>query len=312
MSHSFQVQAKNIKGWEACELSADDLKLSVIPLGGRIISLEFLGEEFFFIQEEHAGESFDFHGFSKEQIEIKKKELGFRLWGGDKTWVAPQKKWSQKIPPLALDGGSYQREIRGASLILRSPLDPETGLQICREITIEKGNRLELKQSFYNHSQEVIEYGIWNVSQILRELHVYIPVSPEKIISYADEGDSEALLKEVCAPLGNGWTSIRCDEPLHFKYGALPQKGRILSLKPYRSKNSFLVMERLFDLEPKASYAHGASVEVYNSPTMNYAEVEVHAPLQRLSPGEKSEHFQSWHFRKANRDEIRKILSKKP
>ena len=310
MAKTIEVQAKSLHGWEACELSAGQLKIAVIPLGGRIISVQFYGEEFFFVQAEHAGETFDFGGLSKEQIETKKREFGFRLWGGDKSWVAPQAKWKQGIPPLVLDAGTYKLKVQGQKISLQSPIDPETGLQIEREITLHSDERLDLKQSFYNHSEQAVECGIWDVSQILRNIYVYIPAKVQELIPYKEEGDSESLLRQVCSPAANGWSCIRCDEALHFKYGALPKKGQIITYKPCRSKNSFLIMERFFDLDPKAPYAHGAAIEVYNSPTMNYAEVEVHGPLQSIAPGASIRHSQSWHFRQASRENIREITSK--
>ena len=309
MTNTIEVQAKLLHGWEAYELSAGQLKVAFIPLGGRMISLQFCQEEFFFVQAEHVGESFDFGGLTKEQIEAEKSRLGFRLWGGDKSWVAPQSKWSQAIPPLVLDAGSYKVKIQGQKISLQSPLDPETGLQICREITLHSNHKLDLKQSFYNHSEKTVEFGIWDVSQILRSLYVYIPTKMQALIPYPEEGDSEALLGQVCSTVANGWSCIRCDEPLHFKYGALPKKGQIISFKPSRSKNSFLIMERFFDVDPKAQYAHGAAIEVYNSPTMNYAEVEVHGPLQSIAPGESIQHSQTWCFREAKREEAREITS---
>ena len=262
------------------------------------------------MQAQHAGESFDFGGFSKEEIEAKKRALGFRLWGGDKTWVAPQAKWTQAIPPLLLDAGKYGFEINGQKITLLSPLDPETGLQICREVTLYTNNQLELKQSFYNHSDKIVECAIWDVSQILRNTYVYVPVPPQAVIPYAEEGDSAALLEKVCSTVASGGTCIRCDEALHFKYGANPKKGHVITLKPCHSKNNFLIMERFFELDPKAKYAHESAIEVYNSPSMNYAEVEVHGPLQSIAPGERIEHSQKWCFREASREDIREIMPK--
>ena len=47
MTNTIEIQAKSLHGWEACELSAAQLEIAVIPLGGRIISLKFCGKSFF-------------------------------------------------------------------------------------------------------------------------------------------------------------------------------------------------------------------------------------------------------------------------
>ena len=307
MEKFIKVIGKDIHNWKAYELSADKLKIGVIPLGGRIISLEFCGEEFFFVQEEHAGDKFDFTNLSVEELEERKKVMGFRLWGGDKTWVAPQSKWRLDIPPLVLDAGWYDVELQGQRIKLRSPLDPETGLQISREITLHINNELELKQIFYNHSDKDIEWGIWDVSQILRNIYVCIPVEVDKIVPYPEEGDSVKMLDKLVHSGEGDWTSIHCNAPIHFKYGAIPNRGHILTFKKSKLKNNFLIMERTFNLSPDAKYAHDVVVEVYNSPTMNYSEVEVHAPLQTIAPGKSVEYSQTWRFRKATREDIRKI-----
>ncbi len=302
-----EIEAKNLYGWKAHELKSGQLCLGIIPLGGRIISLRFCDEEIFFYQKEHAGDSFDFSGFSKEELDIKKRDLGFRVWGGDKTWVAPQNAWSEAIPPLTLDAGHYQTKIESDGISLLSPVDPETGLQISRKISIHANNKVILKQGFHNLSKEVIQKGIWNVSQVLRDVFVYLPTRPEEIIAYPNEGDSLSLQNEIIQSQAKKWSRIRCNEAKHFKYGAKLEKGFVVTVKPLAVKNNFLLMKRLFSVDTEEKYAHNVSVEVYNSPNMNYAEVEIHAPLLSIQPGESVYHSQTWSFQKVQQNDIDQI-----
>ena len=341
MSKIPKTNYTSLYGWDTYRLSSERIQLAIAPaIGGRIISLKFDEEEWLFVQEEHLGETFD---FSKVKDWAREKELlGFRLWGGDKTWVAPQKEWLSSIPPLTLDAGPYQCEplkipytsphkstsenpnenLSATGIVLKSSMDPETGLQIVRKITLREDHSVLLSQSFSNLSSKTVSKGIWNVTQILRDIFVYLPVSCEKIISYPDEGDSQGLKKEMVEPIGKHWSRIRCDSPCHFKYGAslssfsdsptVPseKEGRLLTAKPSRRKKDFLVMDRLFSVTCNAPYAHeSAMVEVYNSPTMDYAEAEVHSPLYKIEPCQTVEHSQLWKWKRLSLEALEHELS---
>ena len=56
-----------------------------------------------------------------------KRRVGLLLWGGDKTWLAPQDRWTDGVPFVDLDSGAYELS-----------LDPTTGAAtvtspVCRE-----------------------------------------------------------------------------------------------------------------------------------------------------------------------------------
>ncbi len=300
-------------GWEAYEMRSGPLSLSLVPaLGGRIMSLQFHGEEFFFVQEEHAGELFDFSR-NLQELDRAKRAMGFRVWGGDKTWVAPQKAWRKAIPPLTLDAGRYEIvfQAQEKKVQMQSALDPETGLQILRELRFLSERELELKQSFYNGSNSKKKWGIWNVSQILRNIYVHVPVEAKELRPYPEEGDSEKLHKLVIKPSQHAWSRIQCEDALHFKYGARVPIGHLAIFKSSKKRSAFLVMERFFSVEPEAPYAHDAIVEVYNSPSMNYAEVEVHAPIHEIAPGQTISHSQRWRFSRVTKERMQ-LLAELP
>ena len=311
MNKIVEVQALPFHGWKGYQFSAGDLSLCIVPsIGGRILSLRFCKEELFFIQEEHAGETFDFDYV--ENLMAEKRKIGFRVWGGDKTWVAPQGKWKGNIPPIVLDAGKYDIEIQGRKIKMLSSLDRETGLRISREVEILASDRLELRQGLHNASNEVVKRGIWDVTQMLRDIYVCIPVPSMEIIPYPQEGKSKHYLSQVVSTPSEGWSCLTCDSDLHFKYGANPKQGRVITLKPCQKKNNFILMERIFKVEPEAQYAHKGSVEVYNSPTMNYSEVEVHAPLWEIPPGKSVYHNQTWYLQRIfSRKSPYDIMSKK-
>ena len=49
-----------------------------------------------------------------------------------------------------------------------------------------------------------------------------------------------------------------------------------------------------FEAQPGESYPHETIVEVYDSGTYPYFELEVHSPLQRLEPGATYRYKETW------------------
>jgi hypothetical protein len=138
-----------ISGWDGYTLTAGNISVGVVPqIGGRIISLAINNKELFFVQKEYAGETFDFS--KTATLRAEKRRIGFRVWGGDKTWVAPQKDWWEGSPPIELDAGSYQESVKDNSITMVSAICRETGLQITEGRT--DCLNLSVAQSGWQHS----------------------------------------------------------------------------------------------------------------------------------------------------------------
>jgi hypothetical protein len=101
------------------------------------MAMRWRGHDVAFTQPERHGQTenltvpFDVHA--------KKRLLGFPLWGGDKTWLAPQSRWTEGVPFLDLDSGSYETvaEQDGSQRVtvrMISPICRETGMQITRTL----------------------------------------------------------------------------------------------------------------------------------------------------------------------------------
>jgi len=78
-----------------------------------------------------------------------------------------------------------------------------------------------------------------------------------------------------------------------------------------RVQGETLAFVRYFFNDPDEMYAHGASVEVYNSPQYDYLEIEVHAPLIKLLPA-ATRPSQVWRVGRikgiVGPDEVEKVL----
>jgi len=283
-------EPKKYYGWRGYKVEVADVELGVAPgIGGRIISLKLHGEELFFVHPKYAGETHNL--VHTADLRGKKRQLGHRVFGGDKTWLAPQKEWWENVPPLELDAGPYTSRLVGNSIIMESPVCRETGVRLIRQVELRETGEIVLRQTMINESLWEVRRGIWNVTQFLRPFDVYLPTPPNAVQAYPENGDSERWRSAVVAPAGR-WTRIGCHRPALFKFGAMLDCGMLIALR--RRAHETLAMMRLFDVEPQQPYAHDAMAEVYNSAKYNYFEIEVHAPLATLAPGAQCSHTQRW------------------
>lgn len=288
-----QIVEASIYGWPGLRLAVGDLAVGVIPApGARIISLAFAGTELLYHDARLAG---DLPRLPADQSAAElKAQLGFRLWGGDKTWLAPQSAWGGGLPPIDLDAGAYAWRAIERGLELESPLCRETGLRIRRRITLDEAAALTLREELYNPGPEPGARGVWNVTQFLRPMQVYAPIPRAELRAYENEGDSPAA-RERCAHAEDAdWTRIDCVAPLHFKFGGLAQRGEVYAV--YQGGGAPIAYQRSFRAEPTAEYLHGSSFEIYNSPDQNYLEIELHAPARVLQPGASQVLEQTWRF----------------
>ena len=296
------LQQTVYKGWSAWLIHNGPLELLVVPqVGGRVMGMRWHGHELAFTQPER-------HGYVEQlsdvqNIHTKKRAIGFPLWGGDKTWLAPQDRWTDGVPFLDLDSGAYDLHVEQADservmLRMTSPVCRETGVQITRTLTVIAGTaEWQVKHHLSNASQEEIEWGPWAVSMVLKPGKVYLPRNPHSVFpngvkTFTGEGESIHVRKSVVSELGT-LAVIRCEEPHAFKFGVDGREGWMLGIVEIPGQG--LVGYRTQVPAPAmCSYGHGCTAEVYNSDRYPYLEMEMHGPLVRLKPGE-SYALEQWH-----------------
>jgi len=284
----------NIYGWNGYQLSTDAIKIIFAPeIGGRIISLKYQNEELFFVDKDHVGETFNFNNI--DNLEHKKQQLGFRLWGGDKTWVAPESSWTQAIPPLELDAAPYTVELHPNRIIMTSPICRETGLQIIREIILNENGEIILNQTLINESQSKIQCAIWDVTQLLRPFEILIPTAATNIQPDLRFKAGTDQRHRFITQKNNQWSKITCDQAIQFKYGSQVNQGVAMAMR--QSEHRILTMTRRFEIYPETEYPNNNMVEVYNASAYPYLELEILAPLTTLNPGDKTTHQRIWQIK---------------
>ena len=140
MVANIRVHRSDYQGWDACWIEHGPLTLILVPqVGGRIMGKRWRGHDLAFVNAELAGQVEDVA--SVGDWRARKRELGLLLWGGDKTWLAPQGRWTEEAPFLDLDGGEYHLDVEETdadTLVARmqSPVCRETGVQISRTLIV--------------------------------------------------------------------------------------------------------------------------------------------------------------------------------
>lgn len=256
--------------------------------------MRYEGRELLFVDRENAGQTFDFTDVS--DLNAKKLEVGPRWWGGDKTWIAPQREWRENLPPIELDAGQYTLTMEGQTAVMVSPVCRETGLRVRRTVTVEEDGTVRLSEEIRNETEVPLTRGIWNVTQVNRPCSFYVPAAPKAFRSYHHEDATLPEVKDIIQE-NQGWVEVHCRQPQLFKCGGHPKEGKVLIRMPLRGRHD-VVWLKSFNAVSNGPYAHNSSVEIYNSGTHNYAEIEIHGPLAELKPGEASRLEQQWNFKK--------------
>lgn len=294
------VRETDIWGWEAIKLASGRVSLTIAPqAGGRVVSLTLDDVEAFFTLPELRGRCFEIA--SAKDVREKKAQLGWLHYGGYKTWLAPQERWTDGLPFLDLDSGPYRVSVDEkpsvASVRLTSPVCRETKMELTRTVSMSTGGRITVEQAMTNRSSGDVMWGLWDVTQVGGPGIAVLPVAeqsrfPHGVKAYSNEGRSQEVINQYVR-VDSGLAMIRCSEIEPFKYGTDSMEGWIAGLLE-RSDDRWLAYLKTFQPIPGATYPHEATVEVYDSGTLPYFELELHSPLQRLAPGETYAFSEQW------------------
>ena len=285
------------KGWNSWWVEHGPLTLVLVPqVGGRIMGKRWHGHELAFVGAELAGQVHD--TAAVKDLHGHKHEHGFPLWGGDKTWLAPQPRWTDGVPFLDLDSGLYRLDIDTAeadtvTLRMTSPVCRETGVELTRTLTLAHDTPgWILTHGMRNCSTAAVEWGLWDVDMVLRPARVFLPTRanspyPDGVKTYENEGESAMLRDRVVTHRGST-AIVDCGGEGKFKYGVDGELGSIFAILDVAGLGLVGYRKRVPTYHPRP-YGHSCVAEVFHDPFYNYLELEVHGPLVQLQPGESFE-----------------------
>ena len=156
---------------------------------------------------------------------------------------------------------------------------------------------MTVEQAMTNRSSGNVMWGLWDVTQVQGPGLALLPVANRSrftngVQAYANEGQSVEMMNEY-VNTSEGLATIKCHQAEPFKYGTDSLEGWIAGLLD-RSNERWLAYLKLFRPMAEAPYPHESVVEVYDSGTNPYFELEVHSPLQTLAPGESYSYSEDW------------------
>ena len=285
------------KGWESWHLRRGPLELLLVPqVGGRIMGILWKGHDLLFTQPEREGQTEDMAAV--RDVRARKRQMGFPLWGGDKTWLAPQGRWTDDVPFLDLDSGPYGLYVEQADpevVVVRmtSQVCRETGVQLTRTVTMPSGSaEWSVTHRLENASARAVEWGVWDVTMVRRPGQVYLPSRaasgyPGGVKTFVEEGESVQVRESVVGELGR-LAVISCREPRAFKFGVDAEEGWMIAVLEI-DRLGLVGYRKRVPVYEEELYGHGCIAEVYNSDRYPYFEMEIHGPVVRLSPGESFE-----------------------
>ena len=279
--------------WKALSMRQGPLELTVVPaIGGRLISIRHEAVELAYINDALAGHVPD---WSAAQWRTLCGGWDFPLWGGGKTWVAPEADWPDGAPQRDLDSGPYEVvstwcESRSMGVELLSPVCRQSGLQIRRRIVLStQDGAWTISHALCNRGELARQCAIWDVLMLRRPGKVEVAIESKEdwrgsVIPFPAKGPLGDVRESAFVTGSSSHVTAQCVEAVEFKLGINNSPGVIYV--EFDLPEGKRTLRRRFPVTPGARYAHGAPLEVFNAPELPYFEIESHGPLVVLQPGE--------------------------
>ena len=289
---SRSLSERIFQGWPAYTLQQGDLVLQVVPaVGGRLMGIAFAGQELCFTHPDLRGKSFD---GDLRQWDALCAGWSFPLWGGGKTWIAPESAWPSGAPHRDLDSLPWTLVehwcgAQSMGIEVQSPVCSLTGLQLRRRLVLPAHTQAwSIEHTLHNAGTQPLRCGLWDVLMLQRPGDVQVMLAAKG--SYPGDRIVPLPGKKACAQLEaqgalrteGDVAHIQCHSGDEFKCGFASLDGRV----QVDFSQWGLRYQRHSVIEPHATYAHGLPVEVFNAPALDYFEVETHSPLHTLQPGQ--------------------------
>jgi hypothetical protein len=285
------IRSAPFKGWDAVWIERGPLTLILVPqVGGRIMSVCWHGRELAFVNPAYLGRVEDVAAIT--DLHAYKRRVGFLLWGGEKTWLVPQDRWTYGVPFVDLDSGAYQLALDRTTGVatMTSPVCRETGVEIERRLELgDRAGTWHVTHTLRNLSGRVVSWAPWSVDMMLRPATVFLPTRtespyPRGVRTFDNEGVSTTVRAEVVSFLDD-IAVISCRRPVRFKYGVDAEPGRLLAVLE-AGDHGLVGYRKSVPANYPRPYGNGCVLEVFNAPALPYLELELHGLLASLPPGE--------------------------
>lgn len=262
--------------WQAHYLQMNDLRLTLLPgIGGRLWDVEFLGHSLLFQNPDIVGADVEHTPIG--DLPTRSPQFGFPLWGGEKTWIAPDTSWANGAPFPTLDSGAYAVTSKTNTQIeMASAICPLSHLSITRRITLTSGNSWTLEHSVINHGAGTRPTGIWSVMMLKTPATIGVELNEPTFDPVFGTAEGMVVKHTKCLV-------ATCNKQQEFKVGLPNPNGKTLI---FSGKDGLWLTCSVPVPEEPEDYAHQHPVEIFNSGDYAYCEAEWHSRLRALGAGE--------------------------
>jgi len=211
----------------------------------------------------------------------------YHFFGGHRLWLSPE----DPIGSYALDDQPVEIEARAAGVVIRKPVEPETGIE--KEIQVELAPgaaRLTLTHRLTNRGPSLREASAWAITQFKTGGLAILPQSQAQTGLLPNRSFALWPYTDLACPsltLGSEFVLLRAEVPSPFKIGFPNPRGWLAYWW-----GGVLFVKRA-DYDPQSLYSDfGCSSECYCN--QQFLELETKAPLSRIEPGGSVTHTETW------------------
>ncbi|WP_028021457.1 hypothetical protein [Enterovibrio calviensis] len=293
--------------WKETALTRGDLSLILVPgIGGRLMDVVYKGHSLLFTNPDLMGIDADASTGELDAFPTRAKHVPFPLWGGEKTWLAPERYWQDKGPDPVLDSAAYHLEWLNPYSVKMTSLKNRDGLVISRTVSLSEDvpGQWEIHHQITNEGAQVVNVGCWSVMMLQRNAEIAFALNEASKIK-TDFGDSANNLQTV-----GKQNIVRCHDDNEFKVGMHPDSSTALAYLPIKNTSTGLLLTSISEtLSEAADYAHGHALEVYNSSSYPYCELEWHGKMGTLSPQDSATLVTTFRVTESDREAFLALLS---
>ena len=266
------VRTETYEGWTGCfRVSNGLVDLVVVPQIGRIMRFGAVGQRNLLWEGERKnGEPPD--------------NSGWKNWGGDKVWPAPQDSWGWP-PETEYDGATWNvTAVQNGVHMQSTSKSAKLGLRFERTILLKQGSKeASIQNTLINDSGIAVRHGVWEICQVDNPESCLLPTwksSKQPTGWHAFSADNRG---EFVSEL-DGELTIKRDAKTGWKYGSGSPKGYVSANFP-----GFSITLKT-KVDARAEYAdQGSALQVFTSPDpWKYVELELTGPLTSLKPGQST------------------------
>ena len=264
--------------WTLETLRSGDLELICLPgVGGRLWDVRYKNTSLLFENDDLTGRLFDLEAL--QELPTRSPQFKFPLWGGEKTWIAPDRDWIYDGPHRVLDSGAYAICKRtDTQLHMRSDICPDSRLQIERRIKLQNAASWSITHCVQNMGRDTRFTGIWSV--------MMLPLPCKIGVHNQHSDDPQPVFGEAAEMVQSSDPGIvaNCDRSQEFKVGLQNTSGRTL-IRLGAAEDPIWMTIDTPPPKPADTFAHARNFEVFNSGDYAYCEAEWHSPAVDLAAG---------------------------